>query len=55
MALKGIKVDGVTHHLDYEYLENKPSMPPAVTSDDEGKILKVNENGEWVAAPISNN
>lgn len=55
MALKGIKVDGTTYHLDYEYLENKPDMPPSVTSEDAGMVLKVNANGEWEKAPIASN
>lgn len=49
MAIKGVKVDGVTYHFDYEYLENKPFELPNVSAADEGKILQVNASGAWEA------
>ena len=56
MALQGINVNGTLHRMDYNYLENKPTLEtlPTVTSADAGKVLQVNASGEWTAATLAN-
>ncbi len=43
MALKGISVNGTTYHMDYEYLENKPTIPEAFSIP----VASVNLGTSW--------
>lgn len=53
MALQGISVGGTVYRYDYNYLDNKPALGdflPEVTSSDAGKVLQVDNSGNWGAS-----
>lgn len=49
MAIKGIVVNGVTYAISFSDLDGLPSFL-SVSRMDAGKVLLVDQNGNWVAS-----